>query len=123
VKRFVATVAVLAAIAGGIVAMAELTQNRPDVVVEDSETTIDFTVDTRRYDRGEPFAATALWAVCAATVDGAVSPAPVAHAGAWRVTVSPAIGEHGENRLVGCLEDATIDRVLGDVVALSSTTS
>ena len=36
------------------------------------------------------------------------------------MTITPAIGEHGENRLVGCLEDLTIDRVIGDVVAIES---
>jgi hypothetical protein len=121
VKRALTTVAVVAALVVGIGVMRELTQNRPDVPVEGSETTVDFTIDTRRFDRGEPAAATALWAVCAQTVGGEISPVPAAVDGAWRVTITPAIGEHGENRLVGCLEDATLDRVIGDVVELTST--
>ena len=59
--------------------------------------------------------------MCAGTVGGEVSTAPVAVADRWQVTIEPAIGEHGENRLVGCLEDLTIDRVIGDVVAVVST--
>jgi hypothetical protein len=29
--------------------------------------------------------------------------------------VEPALGEHARRRVVGCLEDATIERVFGDV--------
>jgi hypothetical protein len=58
--------------------------------------------------------------VCAGTVAGEFS-APQAFGEEWRVTITPAIGEHGENRLVGCLEDLTLDRVVGDVVDISAT--
>ena len=119
-KRTVATLALLLALAGGLFVMREATQNRPDAVVAGSETTIDFTVDTRRFQRGEPAAAIALWSVCSSTIGGTVSPVPEAHDGRWRVRVTPSIGEHGENRLVGCLEDVTIDRVFGDVVAMNT---
>ncbi len=118
-KRLVLVVLVAVAVAGGVYAMAEVTQNRPDVVRARSVTTIELTVSTRDFQRGEPAAAAALWAVCAAMVDGDVSPAE--HIGAaWQVTIRPAIGEHGEKRLVGCLEDVTLDRVVGHVVAVRS---
>ena len=117
-RRVVLTVAVLLAVGVSIVAMREATQNRPDVVEAGTTTVVDFTVDTHRFQRGESAAATTLWAVCSSTVDGTVSPVPTAHGDGWRVTVTPAIGEHGENRLVGCLEDVTIDRVMGNVVDL-----
>jgi hypothetical protein len=120
VKRVVTTTAVLLALVAAVVVMREATQNRPDIVAAGSTTTIDFDVSTSRFQRGEPAAAIALWAVCSSTVGGTVSPVPEAHDGAWRVRVSPSIGEHGENRLVGCLEDVTIDRVIGDVLALST---
>jgi hypothetical protein len=29
--------------------------------------------------------------------------------------LAPAVGEHEERKLRGCLEDLTVDRVLGDV--------
>ena len=117
-KRAVVTVLALVALAAGIVLMAELTQNRPDTVRAGSVTTVSFTVSTRDFQRGESAAAVALWAVCSATVSGDVSaPAPID--GAWEVTIEPAIGEHGENRLVGCIEDVTLDRVKGQVVTLS----
>ena len=116
-RRAVVAVLALVALVAGIVVMAELTQNRPDAVRPGSETTLSFTVSTRDSQRGEPAAAAALWAVCAATVPGEVS-IPEAVGAAWQVTVTPAIGEHGENRLVGCLEDVTLDRVVGQVVAV-----
>ena len=73
-KRAMATVALLAALGVGIVVMADATQNRPDVRPAGSITTVDFTVSTRDYQRGETAAATALWAVCSATIGGTVSP-------------------------------------------------
>jgi hypothetical protein len=64
--------------------------------------------------------------VCSATVGGDVSgvPAPAgdAIAGAYTVSISPAIGENGRKRLVGCLEDATLDRVVGHVRSIVTDT-
>jgi hypothetical protein len=58
-------------------------------------------------------------AVCAATVDDATitvpARAPEAEDDAWRVSITPALGEHGRKRLEGCLEDVTLDRVIGHV--------
>jgi hypothetical protein len=116
-KRVVLGVLALVALVAGLVLMAELTQNRPDPVRAGSVTTVSFEVSTRDAQRGEPAAAAALWAVCSATVPGDVS-APEEIDGMWEVTIEPAIGEHGENRLVGCLEDVTLDRVMGHVVAV-----
>jgi hypothetical protein len=117
-KRFVLGTLVVVATVAGVVGLASATQNRPDAVVPGSETIVEFRVSTRDYQRGEDSAAVALWAVCSATVDGTVSPVPVRVGDDWQVTISPAIGEHGENRLVGCLEDLTLDRVVGEVVDL-----
>ena len=40
--------------------------------------------------------------------------------GAYRVEISPAIGTNGRKRLVGCLEDGTLDRVRGHVEHVES---
>ena len=101
--------------------MREMTQNRPDACASARSTTVDFRVSERDFQRGEPAAAAALWAVCSATVPGDVVPPPSPSTATWRVTIEPAIGEHGEKRLVGCLEDVTIDRVVGHVLSLSIT--
>ena len=119
-KRVVGYLVGLVAVAAAVFGMAEVTQNRPDDVRAGSQTTVTFTVATRDVQRGEQAAAGALWAVCAGTVGGEVSLAPDRVGETWQVTITPAIGEHGENRLVGCLEDVTIDRVIGDVVTIES---
>jgi hypothetical protein len=110
----------------GIVGLAELTQNRPDPVEAGSATVLTFDVDTRDYQRGEGAAAQALWAVCSATVGGDVSGVPAPAEGGvddgYTVTISPAIGENGRKRLSGCLEDATLDRVMGHVQSITTDT-
>jgi hypothetical protein len=103
----------------GIVGLAELTQNRPDPTVEGSTTVVAFDVATRDYRGGDETAAQALWAVCSATVDGDIT-APAFTGDDFRVTISPAIGDNGRKRLVGCLEDGTLDRVVGHVSGVSS---
>jgi|SRR5829696_2627926 len=117
--------AVVVAVAGlalvvGIGAMADATQNRPDRVADDSSTRFVFDVTTRS-GRGADDAALALWALCARTVGNEIVDGPTAVADGRSVTFEPALGDHGERRLVGCIEDAGVDRVLGRVVELTST--
>jgi hypothetical protein len=110
----------------GVLGLADLTQNRPDPVEAGTATVVSFDVATRDYQRGDDAAAHALWAVCSATVGGDVSgltpPADdtIADDGGYTVTISPAIGENGRKRLVGCLEDATLDRVMGRVRSITT---
>src|SRR5690606_13363 len=113
----VAAVAFGVALVVGLVALADLTQNRPDEVRPGSVTTMTFRVTTRDVQRGDDAAAATLWAVCAGTVGGSIT-SPVAVGDAYAVTISPAIGEHGRKRLTGCIEDVTVDRVKGHVVSL-----
>ncbi len=117
-----AVLALVLALGGGIFLLREATQNRPDPVLDGSRTTIEFTVDTHTRRRGEEAAASALWAVCAATVSGQITPVPLAAGDdGWRVTIEPALGRHGHARVVGCLEDLTVDRVVGRVTSLRHT--
>ena len=118
-KKFLITIVAVAALMGGMVAMMGATKNRPDEVVAGTRTTVTFSVSTRDYQRGEAAAAAALWAVCSATVGGEVSEA-VAVDDHWQVTIEPAIGEHGQKRLVGCIDDVTLERVKGAVVSVRS---
>lgn len=119
-QALVGRVAILAVAVVALFGLADATQNRPDERVAGSRTTIAFAVDTHDYQRGEQAAAQALWALCSATVDGDVTALPEATSDGWEVAIAPAIGEHGERRLVGCLEDLTLDRVVGEVVQLRS---
>jgi len=120
VKGPLVGVVLVALLAVGVIAMREATQNRPDVVVAGSSTVLTFSVEHRRYQRGEEAAALALWTTCSASVAGEVSLVPQPVAGGWQVRIAPALGEHGRKRLVGCLEDTTIDRVIGRVEAVAS---
>jgi hypothetical protein len=110
----------------GVIGLAELTQNRPDPVEAGTATVVTFDVATRDYQRGDGAAAQALWAVCSATVGGEVtgltSPAEATADAGYTVSISPAIGENGRKRLVGCLEDATLDRVMGHVESMLTDT-
>jgi hypothetical protein len=117
-KRVAITVAVVATLVLLVGELGDLTQSRPDLVRHDAATEIVLTVDEDRFAPGQDAAATALWSVCAGqtssrvTGDGAL--APIA-GGRYRVVLRPAVGDNERRKLVGCLEDITVDRVMGDV--------
>ena len=104
----------------GVNGLADLTQNRPDPVVDGSSTVVTFDVGTRDYNGSDVEAAHALWAVCAATVSGDTTGPTATDTGDFTVSISPAIGANGRKRLLGCLQDGTLDRVQGHVEAVSS---
>jgi hypothetical protein len=104
----------------GIGVISDSTQSRPDRVADGSSTRLVFDVTTRS-GRGADEATLALWAVCSRTVSNEAVDGPTPVAAGQSVTLEPALGEHGQRRLVGCIEDATIDRVLGRVVESTST--
>ena len=113
-KKFVATVALVLAMAAIVDVVGDLTQSRPEPRPEGSTTTIEFTVSTRSFRQSDESAAFALWSVCAATVDRRCH-----HADPGR---RPVAGDHlacprrkRRTKVVGCLEDLTIERILGDV--------
>lgn len=98
--------------------LGDLTQTRPDHVDPESRSEIVLEVDTRNYHQPEGDAARNLWAACSGTTGRRL----VADPGfvpvgddEVRFSVEPGLGPHARQRLVGCLEDATIDRVRGDV--------
>jgi hypothetical protein len=118
--RLVVGLVLLAATVFGVARLADATQTRPDVVRPGTASTVVFDVETRGHRRTPAEAAQALWGVCSATISNSVvaGPAPGDHG--WAVTVEPAIGPHGRERLAGCLRDATLDGVSGRVVEISS---
>lgn len=120
--RAVRGVGLAVAAALAVLGLAELTQNRPDVVEPGSSTVVVLDVDTRGWPQSPASAAQAVWGVCLGTIDSQLGPEGIVEAAPGRYTavLRPAIGEHGENRLVGCLEDLTIPHVRGDVRSLVS---
>jgi hypothetical protein len=121
VKRVVLLVVLVAVTVLGVDALADATQNRPDPIDPGSTTTVEFDVATRRYSRSDDAAAQALWAVCSATTHYEIVRDLEPTDEGWSATFSPALGHHGTLRLTGCLEDTTVDRVLGRVVSITST--
>lgn len=101
-----------------VLAIAKATQNRADGLTSGTRSEVVLEVETR--DVHDPDAAArGLWGTCQQTVDQkrTLSFEPLGD-GRFSVVVEPAIGEHDERRLVGCLEDFTIERVLGDVIEI-----
>jgi hypothetical protein len=41
--------------------------------------------------------------------------------GTYRAVVQPALGDHAQQRLTGCLNDTTLDRLTGHIVAIDTT--
>jgi len=118
-KRVVVLLLAVAALVGGIDALADLTQDRPDSVVPGSRTEIVVEVQSRDRTGSDVLSAQGLWGACQGNVwQKLAEPGVVELAdGRFRLTTEPALGEHAWRRLQGCLEDATLDRVKARVVS------
>ena len=109
----------VAALVGGIDALADLTQDRPDSVVPGSRSEVVLEVRSRDRTGSDRLSAQGLWGACQGTVwQKLLEPGVIELAdGRFRLTTEPALGEHSWRRLQGCLEDATLDRVKARVVS------
>ena len=107
---------VLAAVVIGL--LADRLQNRTDEPVPGSRSVVTFGVDT--YDAQQPIeqAARALWYACNQAVPSHLESLSIGAGGNGVATLVPAMGEHDRKRLTGCMHDATIDRVRGEVVSI-----
>ena len=103
----------VAALVGGIDALADLTQDRPDSVAPGSRSEIVLEVQSRDRTGSDRLSAQGLWGACQGNVwQKLAEPGVVELAeGRFQRTTEPALGEHAWRRLQGCLEDATLDRV------------
>jgi hypothetical protein len=119
VKRALVLLLATAALAVGIDALADLTQDRPDRVVPGSRSEVVLDVDSRDRGGSALLSARGLWGACQGTVrHRLVDPGVVQVAdGRFRLQTEPALGEHSWRRLQGCLEDTTLDRVKARVVS------
>jgi hypothetical protein len=118
VKQLVGLVALGAVVVVAVLGLADATQNRADGLKSGTRSEVVLEVETRNvYD--PDVAAQGLWGTCQQTVDHKrLRSFEALGDGRFSIVVEPAIGEHDERRLVGCLEDFTIDRVLGDVIEI-----
>ena len=122
--RLVVAVLVVFAGAGTALAIdyvADRTQTRPDTMDPEAQTTIDLALHGAVAADDPDRAFHHLWAVCTGPDVFRLRelPAPMLSYrpdGIIRVVVDADVGEHGMERLRGCLNDATIDKVRARVV-------
>ena len=118
-RRALLMLVAVAALVGGIDALADMTQDRPDSVVPGSRSEVVLEVQSRDRTGSERLSAQGLWGACQGNVwQKLAEPGVVELAdGRFLLTTEPALGEHAWRRLQGCLEDATLDRVKARVVS------
>jgi hypothetical protein len=106
--------------AAAVDALRDRAENRPDELVSGTTTRVVFDVDT--YDAEQPAdqSARALWYTCAQTIPNQIVSVDVDGAGTATAVLTPGLGDHGRKRIEGCLKDATIDRVRGDVLSIET---
>ena len=120
VPHVVAVVAAVAIATTGLDALADATQNRPDVVLKG--TTSSVVVAVHDGSARSPVVATrALWGACTTQLGGGFKLLGVTALGGGDVQmlVSPRIGKYAERRLRGCVGDATTDRIQARVRSVS----
>ena len=120
-KRAAIWLAVAVVIAVSVDVLGDLTQNRPDERVPGSRSEVVVEIRERSVYTSPFDAARRLWAICEGTVHNKAVAPGIVHLGGdlFQVTMEPAVGEHSWRRLKGCLEDLTVDQVLGEVVRKS----
>lgn len=103
--------------------LGDMTQTRPDTIVPGSRSEIVMDLDAQRYKHGLDVGASHLVAACAGTTRSVVLADPGVvrvEPGRYRFDVEPGLGAHNRRRLVGCLEDLTVDRLRADVVSVET---
>jgi hypothetical protein len=121
VIRLAIVAAVLVAALSGLDKLADATQTRADVRHDDQATEIVIEVEGKRYRQSLTTAAMALWGTCSATVAGDLTEDGIVEQGDGRfmLAVTPSLGHHGKERLLGCLRDLTIERLKSSVVSVT----
>lgn len=120
-SRGVGTLMTAFLLAGAVDALADATQNRPDVYPTDRATTVQLYLESRRPGVDTLRLAETLWVVCQHTVPTRIHAVSVDATASGHATLvlNPALGRHSIRRFRGCLSDFTVDRVLGQVVAVT----
>lgn len=117
-KRALIAIALIAFVSIAVDQIGDLTQSRPDPVRRGEVTELVVSVHEDRFGLEQDGAADALWAVCSAhTISRPLSDEGLEPVGddLYRVVLTPALGRHERLKVIGCLEDFTLDRVLADV--------
>ena len=108
----------LVAAALGVDVLGDLTQTRPDARRPGWRSEVVFEVRSRDPERRPVGLAGRLWSSCQHTAERTLDAPGVVDLGGdmAKVVVRPALGTHARQRLKGCLEDLTLDRVMARVV-------
>ncbi|MFJ8633360.1 hypothetical protein [Streptomyces sp. NPDC093568] len=119
-----ATVLSVALVAALVVALADLTQTRPEEANEHQATSVLVQVDLRGPDVSpsrKALAAQQIWEGCRDSTSTPLRHAPLGDLGngMFAGVVRPALTDHNLMRLRGCLEDATLERAHLTVVAVN----
>lgn len=102
----------------GVIALSDATKFEGGVGSSGS-TEVVFSVDAQNYHHDLEDAAASLWYACVNSVGWETSTAPALLSGhRYLATIGPALPEDSRRRFRGCLEDATVDKVRGNVVAM-----
>lgn len=114
-RSVAAVVALVVVAAAGVEVLRRLTQSPEGSSTATGSTSLTIDVDTKRGLSPE-VAVQRLWAVCAGRLDGsAVSAAVSATGDRFVLQLDRALGDTARRRIVGCLEDYTIDFALAEV--------
>ncbi|HEV2757497.1 MAG TPA: hypothetical protein VG318_17170 [Actinomycetota bacterium] len=113
VKHALVTIAVAAALFLSIDVLGDLTQNRPDRALPGTSSTLVVEIKTRMPNSSSVETASRLWSACAGTVPAYITTPKIAALGSGKalIVTQPALGEHTQRRLTGCLSDTTLDEV------------
>jgi hypothetical protein len=119
-RRVVVAILALVLMAVSIEGLRQLTQSRAGDVMAEGSTIVEVVVAQRRSVQAPELVVVELWGACRSRLGTGVSPLSVAPVGAGRVRLEldRALGTTGRRRLIGCIQDHTLDLVRADVVAL-----
>lgn len=101
--------------------LADATQARTDP--HPDLTTLEVDVHTRNGRESAADEAAALWVACQGRLDLDRARVTDAGPGQARLTITAVMGESARRKFVGCLEDATLERVRAGVVSVSTSGS
>lgn len=124
VWRWLTAAGLVAVLAAGVLAGFQLLLSRTEPAAPGRTLTVDLVVMRRDLQQSDADVALALWSVCQVRLPAAVEldsldPVDPADPGRLRLTMSPAPGPSDTKELLGCLQDAVVERVRADVLVVS----
>lgn len=121
-KRVAAGAVFAIAVVASVDVLGDLTQTRPDEIDTTVSTELVWHVSAKDAAGPVPIVAQSLWAACQGTVHRTPEPPGIepveGRKNTFRAVLHPALGEHARQRLEGCIEDGTLDRVIGRVESM-----